>query len=78
MTKTYEVIRATSGADEFDGDVFQVAEWTLGYLMDNAENKHIDMFYALPAGLAGEDLEQSIISWARRSVRGKFRIEEVE
>lgn len=78
MSKTYEIVRDSTGADEFDGDVFQVAEWTLGYLMDNAENKHIDMFYMLPAGLDGDDLEQSIIGWARRSVRGKFRIEEVE
>ena len=78
MSKTYEIIRASTQADEFDGDVFQVVEWAMGHAIDNGENATIDAFYSIPARWTGERRTRAMIEWARLAVHGKFEIREVE
>ena len=77
-TKNYQIIRAWTGEDEFDGDVYQLVEWAVCRCVDNGENKMLDMFYLIPARWEGEQRERALIEWVTHAVHGEFWVREVE
>lgn len=71
---TFQIIRASTEADEFDGNVFQIIEWTIGHLIDVGDFKAVNAFYRIPNTVTGRWFEHAILKWANKSLKGEFVI----